>query len=190
MRLQIFGIDRKCLFKFLHRVRIAFLEKKYAAKFVAHDAVARKLLEHGLQVSDGAVVVAVFLQRARVKEIRARKLRIDRQRFLQHFSCPGGIALLHQDAADIGPAIGIPRIGVGNFLECRGRSFQIALQEEADSIVIPTRPLFFRADSLRLGRGGILRKDAQRLGVFGNDDDGKIGNSLEVAGNVRSIPVE
>ena len=58
MRLQVFGIDRKCLFEFLYRIGVALLQKQNAAKFVAHNTVARELREHDLQVGDCAVVFA------------------------------------------------------------------------------------------------------------------------------------
>src|SRR6266446_6328403 len=134
-----------------------------------------------------AVIVAVFLEGPRVKEIRPRQPRVDRQRFLEHYSRPGGIALLHQNAADVSPAIGILRISLCDFFERRSGSFQIALQKKANPVVVPTRPLLFRGNGFRLWLGGISRENSQRLRVFGHHNDGQIRNCLEIAGNMRSV---
>src|SRR3974390_614116 len=76
--LQIFGIDRQRLLKFLHRIRVTFLKKIDASQFVVHHAIARKLRQHALQRFCRFVVLTFFLQYARVEEIRARQSRLQR----------------------------------------------------------------------------------------------------------------
>jgi len=71
VRLQVFGIDGESLFEFLDRVGVAFLKKEDTAKLVAHDAVAWELRKHDSQVSDRAVVIAVFLEGAGVEVVGA-----------------------------------------------------------------------------------------------------------------------
>src|SRR5882672_1004039 len=86
VRLQILGINGKRLFEFLYRLRVALLKKEHAAHLVANHTVTRELLKHDSQVSNRAIIIAVFLEGSRIKEIRPRKPRIDRQGFLEHFS--------------------------------------------------------------------------------------------------------
>ena len=59
------------MLEFLDSVGVALLKKKDTAKLVANNSVARKLRKHDLQMGRGAVVIAVFLEGAGVKVIRA-----------------------------------------------------------------------------------------------------------------------
>jgi len=124
MCLQVFGIDRKCLFEFLYRIGVAPLQKQNAAKFVAHNTVARELREHDCKWANCAVVFAIFLEGARVKEIRPPKPRVDRQGFLQNSSRASSIPLLHQNAADVGPAVGILRSACVIFSKAAAAAFK------------------------------------------------------------------
>src|SRR5437879_13501665 len=71
MSLQVFGIDGKGPLEFLDGVGVALLKKADTAKLVADDAVARKLRKHDLQMSCGAIVIAVFLKRTCVEVVGA-----------------------------------------------------------------------------------------------------------------------
>src|SRR5207302_10491513 len=119
-----------------------------------------------------------------------RQLRADGEGFLKHFTCASGVSFLKQDAANVRPTVWILRIRFRDFLEgCSGR-FQITLQEEADAVIVPARPVFLGRVSLWRGRGSGSGENAKSLGVLGNDGDGKVGNNLEVAGDLRSVAVE
>ena len=127
MRLQIFGIDGQRFFEFGDRIGVALFEEEHAAKLVVDDAVARILLEDGFEMRDGAFIIAVFAKSFGVKEIGARELCVNGQRFFEHFARAGGVAFLQKHTSDVGPAVGILRVGFGDFFECRGSAFQIAL---------------------------------------------------------------
>ncbi len=47
--LQIFGVDRKCLLEFLHRVGITLLQEQDAAELIVNNAIARILREDELE---------------------------------------------------------------------------------------------------------------------------------------------
>src|SRR5712692_10618270 len=133
MRLQILWIDAQGRLEFLHGIGVTLLQKKHAPYFIVHHAVARELRNHGLQMGDSPGIVAVFLQRSRIKEIRPPQSRINRQRFLQHLSRAGGIAVLVQEGDTAGArkvlekALAIdPRLGRTNFFYAR------ALKEDGD----------------------------------------------------------
>src|SRR5206468_12461796 len=181
MSLQVFGIDGESLLEFFDGVGVALLKKQDTAKLVAHDTVTRELRKHGTQMSDRAVVVTVFFESAGVEVVGARQLRADGKGFLKHFTCASGVSFLKQGAADIRPTVWILRIRFRDFLEGRSGGFQIALQEQADAVIVPARPVFLGRESLWRGRGSGSRENAKSLGVLGNDSDGKVGNYLEVA---------
>ena len=141
-------------------------------------------------MSDGAIVVAIFLESARVEIVCSRQAWINRQGFLEHLSRSSCVALLHQDAADVGPAVGILRIGFGDFLERGASGLQITLQEKADPIVIPSSPILFCAGGSGLRRWSASREDTQRLRILGDGDDGKIGNGFEIPGYFRCVAGE
>src|SRR5690348_12618 len=190
MGLQIFGIYGQRLLELGNGIGVTFFEEEDAAEFVVDDAVAGELLENHLQVCDGAVVVAVFAQDFSVEEIGSRQLRVDRERFFEHLARAASIALLYKHAADVGPAIGILRIGFGDFFEGRGCSFQVALQEKSDAVIVPARPVFLRADYCRPWRCGTAWQNTQRLCVFRKNGDRQIRNRFDFARNVRSVAVE
>src|SRR5437660_6794707 len=190
MSLQVFGIDGESLLEFFDGVGVALLKKQDTAKLVAHDTVTRELRKHGTQMSDRAVVLTVFFESAGVEVVGARQLRADGERFLQDLARADGVSFLKEGTANVGPTVGILRIGFRDFLKGRGGRFQIALQEQADAVIVPARPVFLRADSLWLRRGSGSRKNAQSLGVLGNDRDGKIGNCLEISGGSGTVSGE
>ena len=141
-------------------------------------------------MSCGAIVIAVFLKRTCVEVVGAPQLRVDGERFLQDLARAGRVALLKQGAANVSPAVRILRIGFGDFLKGRGGSFQIALQEQANAVIVPAGPILFGRDSLWLRRESRSRKNAQCLGVLRDDSDREIGNRFEVTGDTRGVAVE
>src|SRR5439155_5693791 len=190
MSLQVFGIDGESLLEFFDGVGVALLKKEDTAKLVAHDTVTWELRKHGTQMSDRAVVLAFFFESAGVEVVGARQLRADGERFLQDLARADSVSFLKEGTANVGPTVGILRIGFRDFLEGRSGGFQIALQEQADAVIVPARPVFLGRDNLWRGRGSGSGENAQSPGVLGNDDDGKVGNCLEVAGDLRSVAVE
>src|ERR1019366_3475709 len=94
-------------------------------------------------MSGGLVVVSRGLEQRSVEKVGSRQLRVERQRFLKNGASARYVAFLQGGASDVHPAIGILGIRFGNFLERRLRRFQIALQQQTDTVIVPTLPVFF-----------------------------------------------
>jgi len=86
-------------------------------------------------------------------------------------------------------SIGILRIGLRDFLECRRRRFQSRLQEESDAVVVPAGPVFLRGGCLGSGTGA-RAQNAQRLGVLGDRDNRQVGIVLDTRRLRRYLPRE
>src|SRR5215831_21406888 len=69
-------------------------------------------------------------------------------------------------------------------------SASVTLQQQADSVVVPTHPVVFRRYRLGRGLGKLLCQDQNALGVFGHGDDRQVGNSLDFAGHAGSVRLE
>ena len=78
---------------------------------------------------------------------------------------------------------GLLRIRLGDLLESSAAPFQIALQQQTDSVIVPALPFFFASNRLRLGRWGVVGNDRKSHFVFRNRDDRQVGNLLLLRGN-------
>ncbi len=188
--LQVFRVDRERLLEFFHRVPVALLQEEDAAEFVVDDAIARELREDGLQNLRGLVVVALFFQDTGVEEIGARQIGFQSEGFEKNDFCAFGVAFLDADSADVGPTVEIAGRHFGDFGEGLLGAAEIALEEEANAVVVPAGPVVFAEADLRSGRGGGVRKDADGLGIFGDGDDREIGNGFGFGGDVGEITGE
>src|SRR5262249_27921198 len=154
-----FGVNGKCLLEFFYGIAVTLLEEEDAAELVMNDAIARKLRENALQASGGAVVVAVVFEDTSVEVIGASELRTESEGFLENFARACGVAFLKESASDVCPAIGILRIGIGDFLKRGSGGFEVPLEKQADAVVIPARPVLLRADGSGLRCGSTVREN-------------------------------
>jgi len=67
---------------------------------------------------------------------------------------------------------------------------EIALKEEADAVVVPAGPVVFSETYLRRWRGRGVREDADGFGIFGDGNDGEIGDGFGFGGDVGEVAVE
>src|ERR1700730_19035916 len=91
----------------------------------------------------GAVVVALLAQNSSIEEVRPRQIRTEHQSLFKNGTRPGDIALLQCCASDVDPAVWILGIDLGNFFESCLCRFQIALQEQSNTVIVPALPVFF-----------------------------------------------
>ena len=174
MRLQVFGINRQYGLQDVHGLDVLALQEKNPSQIVERDAVPRILRQNDAQACGGALIVSVGAQHAGIEKVGPRQIWRQGQRFLEHGAGALHVAFLHGAAADVHPAIGIVGIGLSHLLERRGRSLQIALQEQADSIIVPALPFFFEYDCLRLGSGRVVCDHGQGDFVLRHGDDGQV----------------
>src|SRR6266403_4068388 len=188
--LEIFGVDGECLLEFFRGVGVTFLQEEDAAEFVVDDAITGELGENGFEGLGGFVVVAFFFQNAGVEEIGAGEIGFQGQGFEENDLCAFGVAFLDANAADVGPAIEIVGRHFGDFGEGLFGAAEIALKEEADAVVVPSSPVVFGETHLRRWRGRGVREDVDGFGVFGDGDDGEIGNGFGFGGDVGEVSGE
>ena len=153
------------------------------------DAIAWELRQDRLQGVGGFVVVAFFFEDASVEEIGAREIGFQRESFKEDGFCAFGVAFLDADAADVGPAVEIFGSDFGDFCEGLLGAAEIALEEEADAVVVPAGPVVFGERNLRRGRCGGVGEDADGFGVFSDDDDGRSGMDLDLAETSERSPL-
>src|SRR5258708_28729190 len=72
--------------------------------------------------------------------------------------------------------IGGGGVRLRGFVKRRGRSLQVALEKQADSVIVPALPFLFFYNGLRRRSRRIVRDHGQRNFVLGDRDDGQIGD--------------
>src|SRR5438132_12482277 len=93
--------------------------------------------------------------------MRASKVRTQLNRFLQNRTRAIHIAFLDGGATNVDPAVRILRINFRDSLESDFCAFQIALQQQANAVVIPALPVFGTQLSLWLKCGSPVPGDIQ-----------------------------
>src|SRR5580765_9013749 len=124
----------------------------------------------------GILVLAVSAQDSRVEIMRARQIRADRERLLEHRPRRIHVALLHRSAPKVDPAIRILRIDFGDFEKRNLRGFQIALQKESYAVIVPALPVFWLEIDLWRGGSRSHRGHGERDLIFGERDDRHVRN--------------
>ena len=169
------------------------VEELQASDLAEHHAVARVLRARRRQVFQRFVVAAEGAQRRAEKEMRAREVGREGQRALEQRDRGFHFALLQQDPRRVHRPVGI--VGVDGRHPAEGRlgPAQVALQQQADAVVVPALPQARAA----AGRGG-RRREQRRVGVddrqgrlgFRHHRRGDVGNRLHLPRHVARVAGE
>src|SRR5262245_36165534 len=90
----------------------------------------------------GCLLVFAFGAQHTGEEIVATgQIGSDLQSALQKSTSSFDVALLHRDASQVYPAIGIGGVDPGDLLERLAGALQVALQEESNPIIVPPCPI-------------------------------------------------
>jgi hypothetical protein len=176
VRVQVLRVDRQRLLVGLDRLGIAAGEPLDRAEVVPGDAVKRELSEDEVQIALGVIEPAFLLgddgseerrlapARAPLVGLHQRALRVLEAAFgdLGARAIQGPVRLLRRELRHAGPGA--------------GGALVVALEEEADAVVVPAQPrrvgvAAFRSVGTRdSGLGTRLPPSASRLSAHGKDD--------------------
>ena len=165
VHLQVFRIHRADPHQHVERLGVLALQKQDARGLVQHHTVARIHGSRRLERLERLVVLALRLLDHRLEEPRAAEVRVDSHRLLDKRARGFGLAFLNQRARHVHPAVGVFRLGLGDFAEGVLRALQIALQQQPDAPVVPALAVLFPHDGLpgglpeRHGGGGMRQSD-------------------------------
>src|SRR5438105_3257561 len=112
----------------------------------------------------------------------AREIAVNRQRLFQNLFCALLVTFLHQYAADVHVTIGLSRVRICRSLEGPERTFEIALEEQANAEVVPALPISGIQCALWLASLSSLQSNRQRHLVRCDGNDRQIGNVFQLAG--------
>ena len=114
----------------------------------------------------------------------ASEIRRELKSFVEDLRSAGEVAFLKADTADVDPAVGVGGIGFGDAGEGSFCRAEIALQEQADAVVVPALPVGFLGDDFCGGRRRAGWEHSQLGGGLRHDDDGRGGDGFDFPGNV------
>ena len=141
MSLQVLRIDRQNVLEFPDRFRVLLLQKQNATGIVANDAIFGYCAMTSRKCESASSYRPFGPKNSRIKEMCARQLWRQRQRFLERGSRAIEIAFLNECPSDIDEAIGIFRIGFRRARKCGDGAFQVSLKKETDSVIVPSSPV-------------------------------------------------
>ncbi len=188
--LEVLRVDFERLLEARNRLVEAALEETDAADLVEHHAVTRVLIGDEAEALDRLVVPAERLHGGPEEVMRLGQTRRELQRGLEHRDRRGHLALLKPGARDVHRAVGVTRIHRDDVHERGLGSLEIALEEQADPVVVPALP--HRGIHERLDgrpRGPAVGDVEHRL-ALGHDRDRDVRDRLDLPGHCRRVARE